>query len=127
MEPQLASSLNGRQKKNEVDWSKYGLRTEQQDSSTLSWKNSPEEGGGYGAGGHQPADVSELFAGEQEVNTPSQTPNSTGCDMKELRLPPRLVVLAQKRTRLERKEKRKEEIREGRKRERQEERKKRKK
>ncbi|RZF36662.1 hypothetical protein LSTR_LSTR012748 [Laodelphax striatellus] len=65
MEPQLVSSLNGRQKKNEVDWSKYGLRTEQQDSSTLSWKNSPEEGGGYGAGGHQPADVSELFAGEQ--------------------------------------------------------------
>ncbi|XP_075217046.1 solute carrier family 12 member 8 isoform X2 [Lycorma delicatula] len=56
--------LNGKQKP-AVDWSRYGLYNEQQQDPT--WRNLSGVGGDYGTGGHQPADVSELFAGEQNT------------------------------------------------------------
>lgn len=61
MEQNQGTFMNGREKA-AVDWSKYGLHSEHQRDSL--WRNIPG-GDGYGAGGHQPTDVSELFAGEQ--------------------------------------------------------------
>lgn len=58
--------LNGRQKPT-VDWSKYGLHNDQQHDQSSTWRNLSGGGGDYASGGHQPADVSELFAGEQVI------------------------------------------------------------